>query len=344
MSDFDERVKKYPNLTHRTDEPCKPRRKEYPTQANVPANDTRFVLCVDIGGTSTKLGYFDLQQRITLVESIPTRGPAPEFANALCAAIRCTFEAVLMQGIQVSGIGIAIAGLLNDRRDRMVYNSNLPWLEDFPLLERLEQDFAVPIVLEVDSNAAALAEFHLGAGQGSSRFLCAAVGTGLGIGVIVKGEPLRFSYGCVGDPGHIIVQPNGPLCSCGGRGCAEVFVSAPLLAEKYRLATAHAGPCSLRTVIENARRADAVAISILDEAGEWLGIACASLANTFFPDSIAVAGGFAEAGDLVLGGLHRSFQIHASQFAKDRVSIARATLGAMATLTGAAYPVLALSL
>src|SRR5947209_13073488 len=157
------------------------------------------VLCVDVGGTSTKVGLFGPSQTIESVDSIPTRGPAPEFAVALCALIARVRQTTNIAETRLAGIGVAVAGFLNDGRDRMVYNSNLPWLENYPLRDRLQQDFSVPVLLEVDSNAATLAEFHLGSGRNSSRFLCVTVGTGVGVGMIVHGQPLRFAYGCMGD-------------------------------------------------------------------------------------------------------------------------------------------------
>jgi glucokinase len=221
----------------------------------------------------------------------------------------------------------------------MIYNSNLPWLENFPLRDFLAERFTGPVELEVDSNAAALAEYHQGSGVGSARFLCLAAGTGLGVGMIIDGQPLRFSYGCMGDPGHVIVQPNGPLCTCGGHCCAEILISAPRLAEEYRAAKGRAGDCSLRDVIEAARAGDEGATAILEHAGEWLGIATASLANAFYPDRVAYAGGLAEAGELVMRSVERAFHYAAGSFTKNQVKLERAKLGAMSTLTGAAYAV-----
>jgi glucokinase len=295
------------------------------------------VLCIDIGGTSTKAGIFEPWGELKPLGSIPSRGPAASFAGALETLMT---EAAAAADGPVIGLGVAVAGFLDEARDRMIYNSNLPWLEDFPLRARLAQHFDGPIELEVDSNAAALAEYYRGAGQGSSRFLCLTVGTGLGVGMIVHGHPLRFAYGCMGDPGHVIVQPNGPLCTCGGHGCAEILVSAPRLAEEYRRAKGIAEECSLRDVIEAARGGDKAAIPVLEHAGEWLGIATASLANTFYPDRIAFAGGLAEAGDLVMHSVERAFDYAAGTFTKKNVQLERARLGALSTLTGAAYAVL----
>lgn len=298
------------------------------------------VLCVDIGGTSTKLGVFELPDRLRPLETIPSRGPAEEFGKSLADAVRRGQQSICAQQQSVAGVGVAVAGFLNDERDRMIYNSNLAWLEDYPLGNVLQKECNLLVELEVDSNAAALAEYYLGVGNSASRFLCLTIGTGLGVGMIVDGHPLRFAYGCLGDAGHIVVQPNGPLCSCGGRGCAEVFVSAPLLAEEFRIRMNYQHPCSLRDVIEAANEGNATASAIIEHAGEWLGVATASLATIFYPDLVAFAGGLAEAGDLLLSGIRKSFAYSAGTFTKERVTLTRAALGSMATLNGAAYSIL----
>ena len=298
------------------------------------------VLCVDIGGTSTKLGVFQLPDRLRPLETIPSRGPAEDFGKSLSDAVLRIQQLVYHEQQSVAGVGVAVAGFLNDERDRMIYNSNLAWLEGYPLGNVLKTECSLPVELEVDSNAAALAEYHLGVGHPASRFLCLTIGTGLGVGMIVEGHPLRFAYGCLGDAGHIVVQPNGPLCSCGGRGCAEVLVSAPLLAEEFRVRMNYQHACSLRDVIEAANEGNATASVIIEHAGEWLGITTASLANIFYPDRIAFAGGLAEAGDLLLSSIRKSFAYSAGAFTKERVTLTRAALGSKATLNGAAYSIL----
>jgi glucokinase len=300
------------------------------------------ILCVDIGGTSTKAGIVNAAGELALLDSIPTRGPdAQSFADALCELIDCIRRAAVAEGRQLSGLAVAIAGFLDPDRGRMVYNSNIPWLENFPLRDYLGQRFDMRVELEVDSNAACMAEYCFGSGRGSHRFLCLAAGTGLGVGMAIDGLPLRFAYECLGDIGHIIVQPNGPLCTCGGRGCAEILISAPVLAERYREKRASGSNVSLRDVISAARVDDDLAICILREAGEWLGIAAASMANAFLPDRIAIAGGLSAAGDLVMKPAERAFYSSASEFARSRASLCQAALGPMATLTGAAWPFLA---
>ena len=299
------------------------------------------VLCVDIGGTSSKVGVLAPSGELRLHGSLPTQGPNPElFAQRLCEQIEEAERATRENGIALAGIGVAIAGFLDDERSRMIYNSNIPWLEGYPLRDRIAQRFDLPVELEVDSNAAAIAEQRFGSGRDSVRFLCVTVGTGLGVGMIIHGEPLRFAYGCLGDIGHLVLSPNGLVCTCGGRGCAEMYVSAPVLADKYRLAKRLTSETTLRDVIVAAREGDAAAIAVLKEAGEWLGLAIASLANTFYPDRIAIAGGLAESGDLVMDAVGRAFREAVSDFAREKAVLGRATLGSMATLTGAAYSIL----
>ncbi|MBV8811210.1 MAG: ROK family protein [Acidobacteriaceae bacterium] len=294
------------------------------------------VLCVDIGGTSTKAGVLDAAGELHLIESIRTRPDTESYIRNLSELVANVRTRATDQGFEISGIGVAMAGFLNAERDRLLYNSNLSWLEGFPLRQRLAQGFDLPIEMEIDSNAACMAEYHFGSGRGSQRFLCVTCGTGLGVGMTIDGVPLRFAYGCLGDIGHIIVDRSGPLCTCGGYGCAEIMISAPVLANRY---AAQIGTnASLRTVIEAAQAGDSIAVSILREAGEWLGIAIASMANTLFPDHIAIAGGLSAAGDLVLKPAEEIFRHSAGVFARTNVTLTRAVLGSSATLIGAAWP------
>jgi glucokinase len=119
------------------------------------------------------------------------------------------------------------------------------------------------------------------------------------------------------------------------------LISAPVLADRYREGSGASSKISLRDVISAAQAGDDLAICILEEAGNWLGIAAASIANILFPDRIAIAGGLSAAGDLLLKPVERVFYSSASEFARSRASLCQAVLGPMATLAGAAWPFLA---
>src|SRR5436305_1336283 len=125
------------------------------------------ILCADIGGTSTKAGVVNAAGELRLLDSIPTRGPdARSFADALCELIDRVRGAAMVEQRQLTGVGVAIAGFLDPDRASMVYNSNLPWLENFPLREYLAERFNMRVELEVDSNAACMAEYCFGSGRG----------------------------------------------------------------------------------------------------------------------------------------------------------------------------------
>ena len=297
------------------------------------------VLCVDIGGTFTKAGVLHPQGQIDLIHSIPTTPDVDSYLHSLVSLIERTRAAATQQELEVKQLGVSVAGFLDPEREHLLYNPNLSWLEGFPLRKHLSGHFpGLALELEIDSNAATMAEYRFGSGRGSKRFLCVTVGTGLGVGMTVEGSPLRFAYGCMGDAGHVIVWRDGPLCACGGRGCAEAIVSAPAIAGRYRQSAGIEHAMSLRDVIEAVEAGDPLAVSVLREAGEWLGIAIASLANLFFPDHIAVAGGLSAAGDFTLRPAEESFRQSACVLARSNTTFTRATLGPTATLIGAAWP------
>jgi glucokinase len=294
------------------------------------------ILCVDIGGTSTKAAVLFPNCELRFVNSIPTQPDSEAFLSALLRLIELTRENLSEKTLK---LGVAVAGFLDAERTRLFHNPNIPWLEGFPLKDRLKEHFPdSEIELEVDSNAATMAEYMFGSGRGKSRFLCLTCGTGLGVGMTIEGVPLRFAYGCMGDIGHTIVQRDGPRCPCGGRGCAEILISAVSLMTNYHELTAGQRVSSLRDIIDASKQGDMAALSVLGSAGEWLGVAAASMANAFFPDHIAIAGGLSAAGEVVLAAAERAFRESACTLAKSSATFSLATMGSTATLIGAGWP------
>jgi len=286
---------------------------------------TGLALGIDIGGTNTKVALVNRHGEVPTLETIPTEGGAP---NRLIAPLISICDSV-RAGKALDGVGIAVAGFLDGKRDRLLYNPNLAPLEGYPLLDRFRSRFEVPVHLEVDSNAACLAEARFGAGRNSRRFLSLAIGTGLGGGMTINGRLVRLTYECIGDIGHVIVAPGGPRCAAGCKGCAEALVSAGAL-------EARMPGRSARQIIDAALRGDVHCIDLLAETGRFLGIALASMATILFPDCVAIAGGLSEAGELLLSPATKSFRENAARFLADRVTIRKAELGWKATVIGAA--------
>ena len=163
----------------------------------------------------------------------------------------------------------------------------------------LSEAFGLPVVVNNDLTAHVMAEYAYGVGQGVRRFLCLALGTGLGAGVVVNGEPLRYVGGCAGDTGHLILEPGGPVCSTGCRGLRGSLVRgrrdrAPGPGGVWEGDSAHA-------VIAVARAGgDPKALAVMGRIGRWVGQLLASLSVIYLPDRMALTGGTAEAGSVLL--------------------------------------------
>ena len=183
---------------------------------------------IDIGGTTTKLGLIANSGEVLNSDTIPTlcNEGAPAFIAELMNRVERLLQHRPHENRGDAGIALSVAGLIDSRRDRVVYNTNLQPLVGTPLVEIFNQRFKCPVVLDADCNAACLGELRFGAGQGAKRLLSFVVGTGLGVGFAADGDIVRVSHQCLGDAGHVIVQPGGPLCASGCHGCAEAFVSA----------------------------------------------------------------------------------------------------------------------
>jgi glucokinase len=221
---------------------------------------------------------------------------------------------------------------------------------DLPLADRLREGFDLPVVVDNDGNAAAWGEHRFGAGRGASEMLMVTVGTGIGGGLVTGGRLFRGAHGFAAEIGHIIVEPNGPLCGCGNRGCWEQVASGRAIGRMGRAAGAEhpesllvelAGgdPASVHgpVVTEAARRGDPMAVEILSEVGRRLGEGIAGLVNVLDPELVVVGGGASQAGDLLLEPARRAFD--ASVEAVDhrpRVPLVAAALGNDAGAIGAA--------
>jgi glucokinase len=313
-----------------------------------------FAIGIDIGGTTTKLALVNSSGDIHTINTVNTinETESDAYISHLFDETEKLLKGAASSGFALTGIGISVAGFIDPDHTKMVYNPNIPALVDYPIMSELEQLFDLPVSLEVDSNSATLGEYKFGAGRGSRRFMCLTIGTGVGGGMTIEGSLLRFAYECMGDMGHVIVDPGGPSCNAGCKGCAEAMVSAPSIARlaKAGLQTqqdsilqnllASEGDLDAQDIIEAAKQNDSFSVAILEETGYLLGLALASLAAIFLPDRIAIAGGVSEADDLLLIPASHSFRSNSGEFYHRNVTVTKAELGWKATVLGAAAPFL----
>ncbi len=188
------------------------------------------------------------------------------------------------------------------------------------------------VTLVPDLSAATIGESRLGAGRGVGRFLCVAIGTGVNAGAVTDDHLVETAFGSFGDAGHVLVDPAGPPCPCGGVGCLEAVCSGLALA---RAGAGH-GYSGARAVIDAALAGEAAAITLLDQAGAALGRAMSTWSVLLWPQVIAVAGGLSIAGDLLLEPARTELQRVGPPYVTEGIRVVQAELGASATLAGAA--------
>ncbi|HEU4996510.1 MAG TPA: ROK family protein [Gemmatimonadaceae bacterium] len=270
----------------------------------------RLAGAIDIGGTRTKIGVVREDGSIVTHTSIATLPDGDTLVAAIATALRPMLDDMRVAGTLPVSVGVSVAGFLNPEHTRMFGNANLPTLCDYELRRELERALGLDCVLEVDSNAATVAEYRFGAGRGSRRLLALTIGTGVGGGVILDGALLRYTGECAGDLGHVIVSVEGRKCTCGATGCLEAMVCAAALSERT-------GGMSVAEILRAAGVGEQRSRTALAEAGMWLGVGLASLVSQFLPDRIVVGGGVGVAGDLLLGFARASYHAYAPTALKD---------------------------
>lgn len=190
---------------------------------------------------------------------------------------------------------------------------------------------AAEVAVVPDLAAAALAEHQLGSGRGVERFLCVALGTGANAAAVVDGALVDTAFGCLGDAGHVKVEADGPLCPCGGRGCLEAVASGFALARDG----AALGHASAREVAAAAAAGEPAAAALVERAGAALGRAVATWSAMLWPQRVAVAGGMAQAGELLLAPARRELTRVGTPYIVADLDLVPATLTDTATLAGA---------
>lgn len=297
------------------------------------ASLTNAAIGIDIGGTRTKLARVAADgqvQRVLTLSTSANRDPAP-FLVTLRGQV-----AELLNAGPACGIGLALNGFLDEDLRSCRFSPNSPALVGFDFAAWLE-GFGLPYAIEQDLNAPALAEYYFGAYRQAPRLMSASIGTGLGAGLVVNGQVLRFAGGTLGDSGHIILLPDGPACTAGCRGCAEALIGSSGV---ERLARERGiGSLPAHEIIAAARRSEPWATGIFETVGGWLGQWLASLAPIFLPSHILLCGGVVEAGDILLCAADQRLRALAGpEYARCQVDIS--SFGGLAGVIGAAAPLL----
>lgn len=298
---------------------------------------------VDLGGTKC-LGVLVEDGKVVGELRMPT--PAGDRA-ILDALVHVAGE--VGGGSRLDGVGVGVPGLV-DRDGVLRFAPNLPGVTDLPIRSVLEQALGVSVRVDNDATCAAWGERHLGAAQGYDDVILVTLGTGIGGGIVTGGNLLRGANGFAGEIGHMVVDPGGPACPCGQRGCWERYASGGGLGRLGAAAAADGrasrvlalagGTADLvrgEHVTAAAAEGDPEAQGVLGELGWWVALGLANLANVFDPQAFVLGGGLVEAGDLLLGPVRAAFggMLTGGSY-RPEIAIVAAVLGEDAGAIGAA--------
>jgi glucokinase len=291
-------------------------------------------LGIDIGGTNIKMGAVASDGTVVargLIETRPTEGAAPAFVRIHEAA------RTLAPG-GINGVGIGCAGLVDEQRGVLASSPNLKGWEGARLAPLAARHFSVPVVIQNDANCAAYGESMARGTQGRNLVLI-TLGTGVGGGIVVDGRLVRGVIGFGGEIGHMTVDPDGPRCHCGRKGCLEAFVGSYAIkrtAHRLRPRT-HGGPrLTAWRIFLAARQGEPWARETVRIAGEHLGIGIAILLNTLNPGLVLIGGGVANGFDQLAPHMRRTLRRYAFAEAIGAARIELARLGNDAGIVGSA--------
>lgn len=312
----------------------------------------QYVVGVDLGGTKILAGVFDHRNRLLSREKKPTR-PDLGAHGVIVRTAECISEALAAAAIPHSAVvaaGVGVPGLVDTRSQIIRVAPNLHW-RDVPLARMLTRRLHIPVVVVNDVQAGTMAVQQFGAGRGLNDFVCMFIGTGIGGGIVVRGEQYRGSKGMGGEIGHMVVMPeDGPRCGCGNRGCLEAVASRSAIVRRIvnaiekghksvvdDLCDGDMTKIRSRILAEAYREGDDLVREVIQDACEYIGIGAANLINVLNPQAVILGGGLIEAlGNRMLPRIARSAKTHVIAASDDRVRILDSGLGDDAGILGAA--------
>lgn len=298
----------------------------------------KLILGLDFGGTKLAAGLVDADAG-TVVASARAATPAGGAQAGLSQMLALGAELVAQAPAPIQAVGVSFGGPVEADGRTVRLSMHVPGWEGMPLAQHCESQFGVPCVIANDADAAGLAEYRFGAGQGCTHMLYLTVSTGIGGGVIVNGRLHRGEHAWAGEVGHMILKPDGPACACGGNGCLESLSSGLSIARDAHInrppTLAHLAPheVTAKAVAEAAAAGDVVAQQIWDAAVGWLGVGISSACNLLNPGVVVVGGGLTGAGEQLFAPLR---DIMAYRALAKQVELRPAALGTVVGIMGGA--------
>jgi len=287
------------------------------------------VIGVDVGGTKT---LYAVVTHEGAIEARLERHTVVSSQDALLAELDDGVEELRTAHPDTSALGFGIPSRVDQRTGRAVASVNVP-LTDVDFRDRMRERHGLPVEIDNDGNAAAIAEWRIGAARGASNVVMLTLGTGIGGGLILGGRPYRGATGSGAELGHIVIEFDGPLCACGGRGHLEAVASGKAAGQ---VAQKLYGPeASGQDLVRRAESGEDDAVEAMAAIGRRLGAAIATFVNIFEPEIVVIGGGFGRASELMLGPARGVLARDGLAPGRDSLRIVEAQLGSDAGVIGA---------
>jgi glucokinase len=312
----------------------------------------KWLVGVDLGGTSVKIGFLTVEGEIVHKWEIPTNRnhKGKNIVKEIADSIKYEIEKLGKNLSELKGVGIGAPGPADFENGLILEAVNLGWKEPYSLQKELEVRLNIPCRIENDANCAALGEMWQGAGAGDLDIVFVTLGTGVGGGVVSNGQIVHGIKGAAGEIGHSKVQiEHGYACNCGRSGCLETVASATgviRLAKDMALNWTeesmlkneinHKKEISAKDVFDFAKSGDQFAQTVIDRMCAYLGLALSHLGNALNPTKIIIGGGVSKAGDELIRRTNHYFQAYSFPTVAESTQIILATLGNDAGVYGAA--------
>lgn len=306
---------------------------------------------IDIGGTNIKYGLFDKGGKVLFREQRPTL--VEKGANPLMHLITNISESLLFHAAEeeyeVPWLGVGTPGAVDSKTGTVVGHSpNIKGWQGTKIGQHLKERLNLPVLVDNDVNAMALAEHKFGAAVGFKNVVCVTVGTGVGGGLILDGRLWRGPNNHAGELGHMSIDPAGPECRCGNTGCLEVFCNSKAIIERTKnklrqgltpvfekLLKGSIENLSIRKLFAAGRKGDKIAAEVISETAELLGTGLAGVVNLLNPDIVVIGGGVADGGAGFVEQVGATIRKRAFAAATENLKISRASLGNDAGFIGA---------
>jgi glucokinase-like ROK family protein len=305
------------------------------------------VAAIDMGAMHLSVALGDFSARILEEVEVPFRiADGPQ--KCLQEADRVLKDLLQKRGLKASdllGIGIGVPGPVIADEGLVMAPPIMPGWDRFPIRATLEKQWKAAITLNNDAELGALGEWAYGAGRGERNLAFIKVGSGIGAGLIINRQIYAGTTGSAGEIGHLTVDENGPLCTCGNHGCLEAFAGGHAIASQARklvasgkrtlLSEKNVDSITAHDVAEAARRGDLPAQEIVKRSGTYIGIAIAGLINLINPSTVIIGGGVSQVGDLLTTPIRQAVRERSLRASEHGVKITTAMLGRRSSLIGA---------